>query len=367
MAEELRDRVSGPTVFASSSDAAENEVLRRLLAWHSENPGTTVAEAREYAKGVMGEVVESYDSVASSFAAEWYDYRAETAGARLGQAVTAAAYVPKDADEAARYQAKKLAAGDFEGFARACGEYARNDALRSLNATIMANVKRDGGKGVRFARVTTGRETCAFCLMLAGRGAVYHSRRTAGEFSHFHRRCDCKVVPGFEADPDAELVAGHSPALARAQELACRLVDEGVAAPRLTRQAVKLRAMEAQTAGGCVPPDECVPWLGLLDRYVVPDAKLESYALSYTGDHDKTEAFRLALGFAPRDAPEVIGQLYEWLDGNAPRFVYRDSYGERYETRMVMVGRDGQRASVIAGWIKRDGEDKISLTTIHVK
>ena len=47
--------------------------------------------------------------------------------------------------------------------------------------------------------------------MLASRGAVYHSRQSAGEFRHFHRHCDCKVVPGFEDDPDAELVEGHDP------------------------------------------------------------------------------------------------------------------------------------------------------------
>jgi hypothetical protein len=47
--------------------------------------------------------------------------------------------------------------------------------------------------------------------MLAGRGAVYYSRKTAGEFSHFHRGCDCKVVPGFEDDLDAELVEGVRP------------------------------------------------------------------------------------------------------------------------------------------------------------
>ena len=70
----------------------------------------------------------------------------------------------------------------------------------------------DGKRGVRFARVPTGAETCPFCLMLAGRGAVYHTRKTAGEFRHFHRRCDCKVVPGFEDDPDAEIVKGFSPA-----------------------------------------------------------------------------------------------------------------------------------------------------------
>ena len=104
--------------------------------------------------------------------------------------------------------------GDFAGFAKASGVYARNDVQCSLNETIMANAKRDRKKGVRFARVTTGRENCAFCLMLASRGAVYPSRKTAGEFKHFHRGCDCKVVPGFETDPMAELVEGHDPMVA---------------------------------------------------------------------------------------------------------------------------------------------------------
>lgn len=193
------------------SQGAEGEVVRRLLAWRELNPAATAAECREAAKLVFGEVVQSYDSVASSFAAEWYDYRAEQAGARLRQAVTSTVYSPKTADEVARYQARKLAKGDFEGFARACGEYAANDVLRSLNATVMANAERDRREGVRFARVPTGWETCTFCLMLASRGAVYHTRKTAGEFEHFHRRCDCKVVPGFEDDPMAELVEGHDP------------------------------------------------------------------------------------------------------------------------------------------------------------
>ena len=65
--------------------------------------------------------------------------------------------------------------------------------------------------------MSMGCETCAFCLMLASRGAVYHSRKTAGEFMHFHRGCDCKVVPGFEDDPDAELVEGYKPKEMRKQ------------------------------------------------------------------------------------------------------------------------------------------------------
>ena len=116
--------------------------------------------------------VQGYGDVAAEFAAQWYDDAA---------------------------------------FARACGEFARNDAFRSLNETIIANVGRDKDKGARFARVPTGLETCTFCLMLASRGAVYHTRKTAGEFRHFHRNCDCKVVPGFKDDPMAVLVEGHNP------------------------------------------------------------------------------------------------------------------------------------------------------------
>lgn len=111
----------------------------------------------------------------------------------------------------ARCQAKKLAKGGDAAFAKACGEYARNDAFRSLNETIIANVGRDRDKGARFARVPTGFETCTFCLMLASRGAVEHMRKSAGEWKHFHRGCDCKVVPSFEDNPDAEVVEGVRP------------------------------------------------------------------------------------------------------------------------------------------------------------
>ena len=120
-------------------------------------------------------------------------------------------YEPGSVDDVARYQAKKLAKEGDAAFARACGEFARNDALRSLNETIIANVGRDRDKGATFARVPAGAETCTFCLMLASRGAVYHTRKTAGELRHFHRNCDCKVVPSFEGGPGAELVQGVKP------------------------------------------------------------------------------------------------------------------------------------------------------------
>ena len=195
---------------AEIGDGAASAVEERVLGWCRSHEGASVAEKREAAKLIMEGFVQAYDDKAAEFASQWYDYRAEQGGARLGQAVTMTVYEPESVDDVARYQARKLAKEGDAAFARACGEFARNDAFRSLNETIIANVGRDRDKGAMLARVPTRTETCTFCLMLASRGAVYHTRKTAGEFKHFHRNCDCKV-PSFEGDPEAEVVKGVKP------------------------------------------------------------------------------------------------------------------------------------------------------------
>ena len=60
---------------------------------------------------------------------------------------------------------------------------------------------------MRFARVPSGTETCAFCYMLSSRGFVYRSDRSAGRFGHFHRNCDCRVA----ASTDKDGLEGYDP------------------------------------------------------------------------------------------------------------------------------------------------------------
>ena len=193
------------------TDSASAECERQIIAWCRANPGATVAEVREAAREVMDGLAQVYDEASASLAAEWYDAQASAAGARLPEAVTVTTYSAEQVERVARYQAEKLVAGDVAGFAAACGEYLENDVRRSLNETVLSNARRDRESGVRFARVPTGSETCSFCYMLASRGAVYESRKTAGEYDHYHRRCDCKIVPGFEDDRFAEVVEGYRP------------------------------------------------------------------------------------------------------------------------------------------------------------
>lgn len=79
-------------------------------------------------------------------------------------------------------------------------------------------VKTQSGLIRGWARVATGRETCAWCLMLISRGPVYYEPGTAGldldpesaaemiaagedvsdYMEEWHAGCDCKVVPVFK-------------------------------------------------------------------------------------------------------------------------------------------------------------------------
>lgn len=272
---------------AGIGDRAAADVESSVLAWCRSHEDATVAEKREAAKLIMEGFVQGYDDVAAEFAAQWYDHRAEQGGARLDQAVTVTTYRPDSVDAVARYQAKKLAKGGDAAFAKACGEFARNDAFRSLNETISANVGRDKDKGVRFARVPTGFETCTFCLMLASRGAVYHTRKTAGEFKHFHRRCDCKIVPGFGDDPDAELVEGVRPKELHKLYKQFREID-GYGLPKAQADAVKAAACRASGLSG----KECAAYADVLDAAISSASK----------------EFR-AKGRSPASYDETVGRL----------------------------------------------------------
>lgn len=288
---------------ARIGDRAAADVESSVLAWCRSHDGATVAEKREAAKLIMEGFVQGYDDVAAEFAAQWYDHRAEQGGARLDQAVTMTTYRPDSVDAVARCQAKKLAKGGDAAFAKACGEYARNDAFRSLNETISANVGRDKDKGVRFARVPTGFETCTFCLMLASRGAVYHTRKTAGEFKHFHRNCDCKIVPGFGDDPDAELVEGVRPKELYERYKQFKEIDETEGLTEAEKRAAKRSVL-----GTPGPP-------------IVYKKPKEAFAHERGGDYDLAAHEALRLGghevvVREENAPEGFSNIDLMLDGS---------------------------------------------------
>ena len=75
------------------------------------------------------------------------------------------------------------------------------DMVRASARYTMERDLADDPTGPRWARVTGGAKPCAFCVMLAGRGFVYHSKETATLGGSFHDgKCHCTAIPGWKND-----------------------------------------------------------------------------------------------------------------------------------------------------------------------
>ena len=138
-------------------------------------------------------LTQQYGDVAATLAADWYDeLRAASGAAGRFRALTSAA-VPSGAVEAkVRYLAGHLWTPEptamLGGLLTATDKYVKQPARN----TVAANAKREG---VRWARVPTGAKTCSWCLILASRDAVFHSKASAGgDGNHYHGDCDCQPV-----------------------------------------------------------------------------------------------------------------------------------------------------------------------------
>lgn len=85
----------------------------------------------------------------------------------------------------------KQAGDDDEKLRRLIGGRVSYEINRAAKVSVWRNGQRDP-RDVRYARVPTGPETCAWCLMTAGLGYWF---MTAEAASHTHRGCDCQIVP----------------------------------------------------------------------------------------------------------------------------------------------------------------------------
>lgn len=295
---------------------AKAKVMRVLekLDWND------VPACRDAVVSAVNAVLDAYSLAAGQASADFFDASREIAvGSRLGAAV-ATGRDPDATEGAIRAFVDKALKGDIDSFNSAVLSRVGYELKRSAGQTMMENAARDPLKP-RFARVPSGGETCRFCLMLAGRGFVYHSKKTAGEFGHYHDNCDCRIVASWDNDG----VEGYDPTAYHNE------------------------------------------WLGR-ENFTIPEAKLTRYSLCMESERgrDKAIAFRDALGFTEEDAGEIMGQVYRWVGEHEPAFRESGKYGDSYTTDMVMVGKNGKTARVVVGWMKDHGKDKMRLTTIYV-
>lgn len=128
-------------------------------------------------------LVDEYGDVAATVSAEWFE-------ATIGGNVTMATPVRREALE----RGVRSAAGHL--WTPAADEIVGSLALRvdkwvkqQGRETIVLSSDRNN---VSWARIPTGAHTCAFCYMLASRGAVYGTEDAAKKS---HGKCDCVISP----------------------------------------------------------------------------------------------------------------------------------------------------------------------------
>lgn len=179
---ELRSGIDSLTVLA----AADLDVVWQLV--------TSAAEAREALAAVLPGVIEAYGSAAATLAADWYDELRDDEGIAGRFTAIPADLADPGAEALAGWgvsplfkpepdwpAAKTLVEG---GLQRRIANYARDTVIGSAVADPQAHgwqrvAKPDG---------------CGFCQMLAGRGTVYRSRRSADFGAHDHCSCTATVA-----------------------------------------------------------------------------------------------------------------------------------------------------------------------------
>lgn len=170
-----------------------------------------VAAARAAISEAFETVCEVASTAAAELAASFYDtLRENELGKTLG-AEPQTARDPESTEGALRAIVQDAVDGHPETIAQKLAERASFEAKRAAGETIKHNVRRDPAKP-KYARVPQPTESyadgCPFCRMLAGRGYVFWSKKSAGEDNHYHAQCRCRVVPSF--GPGSE-VEGYDP------------------------------------------------------------------------------------------------------------------------------------------------------------
>lgn len=179
-----------------ASNDARNYLTAMCEAYIDVNPNATVADMRKFAIETIQDGLYLYGDQAKVIANDFFDRLAQQEGSKA----TAEMFDSTDADmveQKVRYYAKAMAEGDTSKFIKDVSDLTGFYVKREAFCNMAKNCKKSG---IRYARVPSGRETCAFCFMLASRGFVYWTEADAGEQRsghEYHANCDCIIVPGF--------------------------------------------------------------------------------------------------------------------------------------------------------------------------
>lgn len=164
-------------------------------------------EIRQVAFEALDEAYAIYGDLGASLAADLYDQVGVLGHFGLNPAELWNEYDPEAVRRFTYLSRDKFLEGeepDFDGFVEMIASKAAQRVLTAANRTVERSTgrRKDFLKGMRWARVPTGKNPCGFCIVMASRGFVYSSQATAGDnfgpYNRYHDHCTCKAIPGFD-------------------------------------------------------------------------------------------------------------------------------------------------------------------------
>lgn len=188
--------------YIQSHRGVRRLLTRDLLAWWVEVQHLSPSEVRARAREFLPILAASYGEVSASAAADFYETSREASVARGSfTAIMSESDAARRAARSVRWATDPLYGGDVEAALGRMTLVSEEAALQQGRNTIMLNAERDPARP-RFARVPVGK-TCAWCLMLASRGARYRSAESAGAAGQYHGgACDCQPVASWDGGKD---------------------------------------------------------------------------------------------------------------------------------------------------------------------
>lgn len=188
--------------FVESQRGVRRLVLRDLAAWFAEVEHLSPSAAKVEARKFLPLLARTYGEVSAVAAADFYEAsRADSIARGRFTAVMSVSDAASYARSQLGWATSPLFSGDHAGALGRMSIVADKAALQQGRSTIIHNANRDPAKP-RWARVPVGK-TCAFCVMLASRGAVYRSADSARGAESFHGgHCDCQPVASWDHGND---------------------------------------------------------------------------------------------------------------------------------------------------------------------
>ena len=175
--------------FVASQRGVRELTLRDLMAWWEFHGHLEGEELYQRALADLTALAATYGDVSAAAAATFYEAaRADSIGGSF-RAIVGKSVAPGIVAKNLRW----ALAG--EAPIERLAKIVDIAALQDGRETIMRNTARDPKKP-RYARVPVGK-TCAWCVKLGSRGAIYRTPESAGKGRLYHDDCDCQPSPSW--------------------------------------------------------------------------------------------------------------------------------------------------------------------------